>query len=206
MSLIRMDCPKIKAVFIDRDGTINEEKEYVNRIEDFELIPGSLEALKLLTEHQIKVYIVTNQAGIAKGYFSEKQFHQLTEYMMDLFMDERVKIEKVLYCPHHPDGIVPEYSKDCLCRKPNTELIEEVIKENNFETDEIVLIGDKNSDIEAGRRLRIRTYLVETGYGGEEKNRTNATFVKKNLKDAVVHLLNLEGKVESYEWISKGKV
>ncbi len=86
------------------------------------------------------------------------------------------------------------------------ELIEEVIKENNFETDEIVLIGDKNSDIEAGRRLGIRTYLVETGYGGEEKNRTNATFVKKNLKDAVVHLLNLEGKVESYEWISKGKV
>jgi len=201
-----MNLSKIKAVFIDRDGTINEEKEYVNRIEDFELIPGSLEALRLLTEHQMKVYIITNQAGIAKGFFSEEQFHQLTKDMMDLFRNERVRIEEVLYCPHHPDGIVPEYSKDCLCRKPNTGLIEQVIKKNNFETDEIVLIGDKNSDIEAGRRLGIRTYLVETGYGGEEKHRTNATFVMKNLKDAVVHLLDLGKKEESRRQIPKGKV
>ena len=192
-----MDFPKIKAVFIDRDGTINQEKEYVSRIEDFEFIPGSLEALKLLTQHQIKLYIVTNQAGIAKGYFTMEQFQHLTKHMINRFENEGIKIEKVLYCPHHPDGIVPEYSKDCLCRKPNTELIEGVIKENNFKTDEIALIGDKNSDIEAGRRLVIRTYLVETGYGGEEKNRTNATFVKKDLKDAVVHILNLEEKEES---------
>lgn len=192
-----MDFPKIKAVFIDRDGTINQEKEYVSRIEDFEFIPGSLEALKLLTQHQIKLYIVTNQAGIAKGYFTMEQFQHLTKHMITLFENEGIKIEKVLYCPHHPEGVIPEYSKDCLCRKPNTELIEGVIKENNFKTDEIALIGDKNSDIEAGRRLAIRTYLVETGYGGEEKNRTNATFVKKDLKDAVVHILNLEEKEES---------
>jgi len=192
-----MDFPKIKAVFIDRDGTINQEKEYVSRIEDFEFIPGSLEALKLLTQHQIKLYIVTNQAGIAKGYFTMEQFQHLTKHMINRFKNEGIRVEKVLYCPHHPDGIVPEYSKDCLCRKPNTELIEGVIKENNFKTDEIALIGDKNSDIEAGGRLGIRTYLVETGYGGEEKNRTNATFAKKDLKDAVVHILNFEEKEES---------
>ena len=189
---------KIKAVFIDRDGTINQEKQYINRIEDFELIPGSLEALKLLTQHGIKIYIITNQAGIAKGFFTIEQFHHLTEYMINRFENEGIKIEKVLYCPHHPDGIVPEYSKDCLCRKPNTELIENVISENNFKIDEIALIGDKNSDIEAGRRLQISTYLVETGYGAEEKNKTNAAFVKKNLKDAVVHILNLKEKEESH--------
>ena len=188
---------KIKAVFIDRDGTINEERQYVGKIEDFELIPGSLEALKLLTENGIKIYIITNQAGIAKGFFTIKQFHRLTEHMINLFKNEGIEIEKVLYCPHHPDGIVAEYAKDCLCRKPNTKLLKDVIEENNYQMDEIVLIGDKNTDIEAGKRLGIRTFLVETGYGAEEKRTTHATFIKRDLKDAVVHILNLEEKEES---------
>lgn len=183
---------RIKAVFIDRDGTINEERQYVYNIEDFQLIPGSLEALKLLTQHGIKIYIITNQAGIAKGYFTAEQFHILTQHMLRFFGDEEVEIEKVLYSPHHPDGIVPEYTQDCLCRKPNTKLLEDIIEENDFKIKEVVLIGDKKSDIEAGRRLGIKTYLVETGYGREEKSHTKATFVRSNLKDAVVHLLSFE--------------
>jgi len=189
---------KIKAVFIDRDGTINQEKEYVNRIEDFELIPGSLEALKLLTQHGVKIYIITNQAGIAKGFFTIEQFHRLTEHMIHLFKNEGIEIEKVLYCPHHPDGIVPEYAIECSCRKPNAKLLEDVIAENDYQTDEMVLIGDKNTDIEAGRRLGIRTVLVETGYGTQGKWTTSATFVRRNLKDAVLHILNLEEKEESH--------
>ena len=188
---------KIKAVFIDRDGTINQERQYVSKIEDFELIPGSLGALKLLTQHGIKIYIITNQAGIAKGFFTIEQFHHLTEHMINRFKNEGVKIEKVLYCPHHPDGIVPEYAIECSCRKPNAKLLEDVIAENDYQTDEIVLIGDKNTDIEAGRRLGIKTFLIETGYGAEEKRTTNATFIKRDLKDAVVHILNLEEKEES---------
>jgi D-glycero-D-manno-heptose 1,7-bisphosphate phosphatase len=202
----KMQICRIKAVFIDRDGTINQEKEYVNRIEDFELIAGSLEALKLLTQYGIKIYIITNQAGIAKGFFTMDQFHHLTEHMIHYFESEGIKVEEVLYCPHHPDGIVPEYTKDCLCRKPNNKLIKDTIEENDFKADELVLIGDKNSDIEAGKSLGITTYLVETGYGAGEKYKTNATFVKKNLEDAVVHMLNIEEKVESHESISKGKV
>ena len=193
-----MQIRRIKAVFIDRDGTINQEKEYVNRIEDFELIPGSLEALKLLTENGIKIYIITNQAGIAKGFFTIEQFHRLTEHMINLFKNEGIEIEKVLYCPHHPDGIVPEYAIECSCRKPNAKLLEDVIAENDYQTDEMALIGDKNTDIEAGRRLGIKTFLVETGYGAEGKWTTSATFVRRNLKDAVVHLLNLEEKEESH--------
>jgi D-glycero-D-manno-heptose 1,7-bisphosphate phosphatase len=196
---------RIKAAFIDRDGTINEEKEYVSRIEDFELIPGSLGALKLLTQHKIKIYIITNQAGIAKGYFTENQFHHLTEHMINRFESEEIRIEKVLYCPHHPDGVIPEYSKACLCRKPNTKLMEDVMKENNFISNEVVLIGDKNSDIEAGKRLGIRTYLVETGYGLEEKGTTKATFIQKNLKDAVNHLLNLKEGADISNKPSQGK-
>lgn len=202
----KMKVQKIKAVFIDRDGTINHEKQYINRIEDFELICGSLEALKLLTQHGIKTYIITNQAGIAKGFFTIEQFQRLTKYMINRFKNEGIKIEKVLYCPHHPDGIVPEYAKDCLCRKPNTKLLKDVIEENNYQMDEIVLIGDKNTAIEAGRRLGIKTFLVETGYGAEEKRTTNATFIKRDLKDAVVHILSLGEKEESQQQISKGKI
>jgi D-glycero-D-manno-heptose 1,7-bisphosphate phosphatase len=193
-----MDFPKIKAVFIDRDGTINEERQYVCKIEDFKLIPGSLEALKLLTENGIKIYVITNQGGIAKGFFTIDQFHHLTEHMINHFEREGIKIEKVLYCPHHPDGIVPEYAIECSCRKPSAKLLEDVIEENNYQMDEIALVGDKNTDIEAGKRLGIRTFLVETGYGVEEKRTTNATFIKRDLKDAVLHMLHLEGRVESY--------
>ncbi|OHB70247.1 MAG: hypothetical protein A2W17_07645 [Planctomycetes bacterium RBG_16_41_13] len=91
----------IKAVFIDRDGTISADKGYVFRIEDFELLPSSLEALKLLTQHKIKIYIITNQAGIAKGYYTEKDFHSLTNYMLKHFQNDGIKVEKILYCPHH---------------------------------------------------------------------------------------------------------
>ncbi len=126
--------------------------------------------------------------------------------MMNRLNNEGIKIEKVLYCPHHPDGIVAEYAKDCLCRKPNTKLLKDVIEENNYQMDEIVLIGDKNTDIEAGKRLDIKTFLVETGYGAEEKRTTNATFIKRDLKDAVVHILNLEEKEESQRQISNERI
>lgn len=180
---------KIKAVFIDRDGTINVEKNYVYKIEDFELIPGSLEALRLLTRNGIKIYIITNQAGIAKGYYTEEQFYDFTEYMLTNFDKEEIKIEKVLFCPHHPAGVVPKYTATCSCRKPNTKLIEDVIKQENFRLRELALIGDKNSDIDAGYKLGIETYLVLTGYGNEHKAHTKATYVRQNLLSAVRHIL-----------------
>lgn len=181
---------KIKAVFIDRDGTINYEKQYVHKIEDFVLIPGSLEALKLLTRNGIKIYIITNQAGIAKGYFTEEQFHSLTQIMIDIFKKEEIKVEKVLYCPHHPDGIVPEYTKMCLCRKPNTKLIKDIIDDEKFEASALALIGDKDSDIEAGRKLGLTTYLVLTGYGRKYQFDTKATYIKQDILRAVKHILH----------------
>ncbi|MEK7851575.1 MAG: HAD family hydrolase [Deltaproteobacteria bacterium] len=180
---------RLRAVFIDRDGTINQERHYIYRIEDFELIPGAIEALRLLTHQQINIYIITNQSGIARGYFTEEQYLQLTEYMLDIFKKEGVRVEKVLYCPHHPEGEVPEYRQDCLCRKPNTKLLEDVISENDYTADEIALIGDKEIDIETGARLGITTYLVLTGYGKEYREVTTATFIQPDLLSAVKHLL-----------------
>jgi len=180
---------RVKAVFLDRDGTINYERNYVHKIEDFELIPGTLEALRLLTEHNIKIYIITNQAGIARGYFTEEQFHNLTQYMLSRFDKIDCNIEKVLYCPHHPDGTIPEYTRKCQCRKPGTRLIEEVMEKEKFKADEIALVGDRDSDIEAGIRLGITTYLVLTGYGRDHRNDTKADYIKPDMLSAVKHLL-----------------
>ena len=180
---------RVKAVFLDRDGTINYERNYVHKIEDFELIPGTLEALRLLTEHNIKIYIITNQAGIARGYFTEEQFHDLTRHMLSRFDEIDCEIEKVLFCPHHPDGTIPEYTRKCQCRKPGTRLIEEVMEREKFKADEIVLVGDRDSDIEAGIRLGITTYLVLTGYGRDHRNDTKADYIKPDMLSAVKHLL-----------------
>ncbi|MBC8548513.1 MAG: HAD family hydrolase [Candidatus Brocadiales bacterium] len=180
---------RVKAVFLDRDGTINYERNYVHKIEDFELIPGTLEALRLLTEYNIKIYIITNQAGIARGYFTEEQFHDLTQYMLSRFDEIECKIEKVLYCPHHPDGTIPEYTRKCQCRKPGTKLIEEVMIKEKLNAGEIALVGDRDSDIEAGLRLGITTYLVLTGYGREHKDDTKADYIKPDMLSAIKHLL-----------------
>ena len=182
---------RIKAVFLDRDGTLNYEKNYVHKIEDFEFIPGALDALKLLTDSDMKIYIITNQAGIARGYFTEGQFHELTKYMISYLKKMGCKIEEVLYCPHHPDGVVPEYTQTCLCRKPNTKLIEDVIRKEDLNADEIALIGDRNTDIEAGLKLGLTTYLVLTGYGREEKDNTRADYIKPDILSAVKHLIEI---------------
>jgi D-glycero-D-manno-heptose 1,7-bisphosphate phosphatase len=183
---------RVKAVFLDRDGTISIDKNHIYKIEDFELIPSSLEALRLLTQHGIKIYIITNQAGIAKGYYTEEQFHSFNKFMLNYFEGEGVKIEKVLYCPHHPDGVIPQYTLNCNCRKPNTGLIEEILELGNIRPNETVLIGDKNSDIDAGYKMGITTYLVLTGYGMEHMKDTKANFIKDDLLSAVKHALNRE--------------
>jgi len=181
---------KCSAVFLDRDGTLNEEKHYVHRIEEFQWIPGVLEALKLLTQNQIAIYIVTNQAGIAKGIYSEKDFHTLNQWMLSELASQGIMIEQVLYCPHHPEAIIPEYKKECECRKPGSVLIQNVFGVRQFLPQHVALIGDRNSDIEAGRSLGIRTYLVETDYGAQEKNSTMADRVVPSLKEAVEDLLS----------------
>jgi D-glycero-D-manno-heptose 1,7-bisphosphate phosphatase len=181
---------KIKEVFIDRDGTINVDKNYVYMVQDFELIPGSIEALKLLTEKGIKIYIITNQAGIAKGYYTEEDFHILTDYMLNNFQNNDIKVEKILYCPHHPEGIIPKYSISCNCRKPDIGLIDTIMKQEGFHASEVALIGDKNSDIEAGYKLGLVTYLVLTGYGREHQADTKADYIEKDLLNAVRHIIS----------------
>ncbi len=178
-----------KAVFIDRDGTLNVEKGHVHRKEDFELLPGVLDALKILSGHGIAIYIVTNQAGIAKGYYTEEDSALLTRHFLEKFEEEGIKISEVLFCPHHPEATVPEYKKVCSCRKPATGFIESILKKRKLKREDSILIGDKNTDIEAGKKLGLLTYLVETGYGWKEKETTQADYVVPDFQAAVQHFL-----------------
>jgi D-glycero-D-manno-heptose 1,7-bisphosphate phosphatase len=180
----------IKTVFVDRDGTINVEKGYVYKIDDFEFIPNSPEALKLLTQHGIKIYIITNQAGIARGYYTEEDFHTLTDYMLKYFRNDGIKVEEILYCPQHPEGIIPKYSMNCNCRKPDIGMIDTIMKQEGLNAPEVALIGDKNSDIEAGYRLGLTTYLVLTGYGRQHQADTKAVYIEKDLLSAVEHIIS----------------
>ena len=139
-----------KALFLDRDGVINIDKGHVHKIEDFEFIDS---IFKLCEDYQNRGYliiIITNQAGIAKNMYSELKFKELTKWMINEFKKRDILISKVYHCPHHPD-----YS-DCNCRKPKPGMILKAKKEFNINLEESVLYGDKDSDIEAGKRAGIR--------------------------------------------------
>ena len=137
---------KNKALFLDRDGTINIEKNYVYKIEDFEFIDGIFELIKSYQEKGFLIFIITNQAGIARGYYTEKDYKALTDWMIKQFRKKGINITKVYHCPHHP-----EITGSCDCRKPNPGMILDAIKEFNIDPVNSVLIGDKKSDILAGR-------------------------------------------------------
>jgi histidinol-phosphate phosphatase family protein len=177
-------------IFLDRDGTINVDKSYIHQWSDFEMIPGSLKALQVLTQKNIPIYIVTNQAGIAKGLFTEADFQKLTQKMLAYFSQEGIRITDVLHCPHHPQGSVKKYAIDCLCRKPGTKLVEDLVVREKLALERSVMIGDKQIDVDLGKKLGMTTYLVETGYGLHFKKTTNADFVVADLKAAVDHLLS----------------
>jgi len=180
---------RLRCLFVDRDGTINVEKKHLYRIEDLEYIPRALEALRILTQRKVKAYIVTNQAGIAKGLYGEIDFKVLTAKMLDDMRAHGIEIAEVLYCPHHPQAKVAAYRVECACRKPNAGLLQRVIDKEGYSQDAMALVGDKNSDIEAGRQIGIVTYLVETGYGHSEKQTTRANYVVSDLMAAVEHML-----------------
>jgi D-glycero-D-manno-heptose 1,7-bisphosphate phosphatase len=139
-----------KALFIDRDGVINVDKVHVFRKEEFEFTKGIFELCKKYSDKGYLILIITNQAGIAKGIYSEDDFLILTGWMTAQFSERGIKITKVYHCPHHPDFTGP-----CDCRKPEPGMILQGVKDFNLDIRQCMLIGDKESDLEAGRRAGI---------------------------------------------------
>ena len=173
-----------KAIFLDRDGTINVEKDYIYKSEDLVFEEGTIDALKTFKNLGYILIVVSNQSGIARGYFTEEDLNIFNNNMNEILKKNGIEITEFYCCPHHPDGI-GEYKKVCECRKPNNKMIEDAIKKYNIDREKSYMIGDKTSDIGAGIKSNLKTVLVKTGYGLKdmEKINKNETLVCENLKD-----------------------
>lgn len=184
-----------RAVFLDRDGVmIQEPPHYIYRQDQLKLIPGTEEAIRSLNHNKFKVVVVSNQAGVAKGYYLEKEvilFNQLMKEELELYS---AYVDSIYFCPHHPDARVKKYRTDCDCRKPKPGMLKKAEKEHNIDLKKSFLIGDKNSDILAGKSVGCKTCIVLTGYGNEEleKYEVGYDFIAKDLRDAVEKILEYD--------------
>ena len=152
---------KNKAVFLDRDGTINVDRGYLFRIEDFEFLPGALDALRLIQEKGFLIVIVTNQSGIGRGFYGEEDFKLLNDWMIGKLKEEGIRLAGVYYCPHLPDAKIEKYRCECDCRKPGTGLFYRAAKELDIDLTESVVVGDKERDITlAGEVKGCRGFLL----------------------------------------------
>ena len=164
-NLNRFDTTK-PAVFLDRDGTLNLEKNYLYRAEDFEFIPGAVEAVSMLNHAGFLVVVLTNQSGIARGFYSEADLQRLHRHVDTLLAAGGARVDAWYYCPHHPEGQEP-YRHVCDCRKPLPGMLFQAAAEHGINLKESVMIGDKLADIQAALAAGCRPILVRTGYGAE---------------------------------------
>ncbi len=163
MSIPENLASKRKAVFLDRDGVINVDHGYISRWEDFEFIPGAIAGMKLLQDHGYLLIIVTNQSGIARGFFSRDDYRKLTDAYRSFLLVRGVVIDGIYHCPHHPKFPKGAINQSCDCRKPQPGLIYKAVANHNIILDESVLIGDKISDILAASNAGIpNRFLLST--------------------------------------------
>jgi len=149
-----------KALFLDRDGVINVEKHYVYRIEDFEFMPGIFELCSTAMRLGYRLIVITNQAGIARGFYNEADFQRLTDWMLQAFRAQGIEIDRVYHCPYHPTAGIGEFRRESFDRKPNPGMILKAQRDFNLDLSRCALIGDKYSDIEAGRAAEVG-YLLK---------------------------------------------
>lgn len=148
-------------LFLDRDGVINVDVGYLSDPAQLEFIPGAIEAMQEAQRRGYDIIVVTNQSGVARGYYTEDDVHRLHEEMSRRLEAEGVKVLAYYYCPHHPEGTVEAYKQDCDCRKPNPGMLTQAIEEWNVDVDGSFLVGDKPSDVQAAEAIGMRAYPFE---------------------------------------------
>lgn len=172
-------------VFLDRDGTIIEDTGFVSSVGQVVPIEAAFEAIRLLNEHGFSVVVVSNQSGVARGYFDEKTVAEINEYIGKIFARRGAVIDKFYFCPHYAGGSVEKYAVDCPCRKPNTGMIERAKRELGVRP--ALVIGDRESDILLGKNIGVPAVLVLTGIGAQqdEKTKSLADYVASDILDGV---------------------
>ena len=165
-----------KAIFLDRDGVINVEKNYLYKIKDFEFVAGTFDTLKKLQTQGYKLFIITNQSGVGRGYYTLEDFNKLTAWMINEFDKRDITISQIELCPHAPN-------EDCTCRKPKTGMIDNILKNHNIDLENSWLIGDKSSDIECAKNANIKnTIQVKSGHKFKEID-SIADYICDSIKD-----------------------
>lgn len=172
---------KKPAVFLDRDGVLNEEKSYISAIEQLTLFPYVKDCIKKIKEKGYYTIVITNQSGVARGMYKEEDLMEMNNYLL-----KQIDVDAVYYCPHHPNGIIEEYTKTCMCRKPEIGLLLRAEKEFNIDMKKSYMIGDRASDIMTGKKAGIKTILLESGYGTKRlEYDVVPDFILKDLREVI---------------------
>lgn len=181
---------KQKAIFLDRDGTINEYVGFLRKEEDFRLIPGVSEAIKKINNSGYLAIVVTNQPVIARGEVTKEELEDIHKKMETLLGLDGAYIDDIYYCPHHPDkgfeGEIPELKIECDCRKPKTGMLEKAAREHNIDLSSSIMIGDSTLDIKMAENAGMQSVLLKTGQKGEDgKYDVSPTLIAEDLNDAI---------------------
>lgn len=175
---------KIKAIFLDRDGTLNEDSGYTYKTEHFVILPGVIDGLKRLQKNNFKLFIVSNQSGIGRGYYTETDMHKFNSHMLTEFKKEGIRIEKIYFCPHTPE-------QACNCRKPNPRFIKEAEKECGIDLESSFVIGDHASDVKLAKNTGCKSVFLLTGHGVkhlEDARKENPSYVAADFLQAVDYI------------------
>lgn len=181
---------KKRAIFIDRDGTLNEEVGYIRELGEFRLYDHATEAVRLINQSEWLAIIITNQSGIARGLFTEKFLAEVHKQMVTELEHTGARVDAIYYCPHHPD---PPFRLDCDCRKPKPGLLERAAAEFQLTLSDCVVIGDRFRDVETAQAVGARGVLVLTGYGRgelETPSTVQPDHIAANLLEAVQWVIN----------------
>ena len=176
----------MKAVFLDRDGTINEEVDNLHDMAKLRILPGVAEGIRRLRAMGFLIIVVTNQPVVARGWITEREVEEVHEELLKRLQNENAKIDKIYYCPHHPNGNLKEYRKVCTCRKPELELVQMAVKEFSIDLKRSYFIGDRTTDAQTAKNAGIRSILLRTGAAGKDgRFNVKPDFVANNFLEAV---------------------
>lgn len=183
-----------RAIFLDRDGTMNVSKGFISNADDLELIPGTIEAIKAINKSGALAIVITNQPVIARGECSFEELHNIHNKLKTLLGEKGAFVDDIFYCPHHPDkgfeGEVPELKFDCECRKPKTGMIDEAVKKYNIDLSKSYMVGDSTMDLELARNAGVKSVLVDTGFAGNDgKYDRSCDIEAKDLLDTVEKII-----------------
>ena len=182
-------------IFFDRDGTINTEVDFLSDPDELELIPGAADVIHEANTLGLKVFVITNQSGIARGKLTEQDLTAVHKRLEHLLAQKKAHIDSIYYCPHHPDSGKPPYNTACDCRKPGTGMLKKAVEEFHVDLSKSFVVGDRCVDMKAGENAGCSSILVLTGYGSTEKDECLANgrvdFVAEDVQEAWTYIKNI---------------